>query len=916
MPNKQIENLVKGYEDYINRKGLDEKAVDAYFQACQAAYLSEKDIEYGLQLIKRYKQLNAQLIQKETNGGNFKKLEIWSQKNKQPFKLIDQMYEVLKYESFYDFESYMFYMEKDRPYDKRFYAPRMCTLHTVAQDLQRLEYDELDTYGLSMPSRVGKALAFDTPILTRNGWKKHGELTIKDEVIGLDGNYKKIIAIHNVCKMDYKVTTSDGEEIICHGNHEWYVEDRRSGEYSNIETKEIAKCVREKDGHYRYLLPLKRPIIGEHKDLKVDPYTLGAWLGDGRNNFPDLCGAEKDYAIVQHIIDNGYEIAWNTKHKTTGVRYYGFKNLREQLQFYGMCFSRHRVEKKIPDEYLTSSKEQRLELLAGLLDTDGSLTRKERRYHFTTNEEQLRDGFITLVNGLGWRTSVTRYEKGMSSSGIYANKPYWVVSFNPTEYIPCQLERKQLFEYSKQRKTSIEKVELVNSDIYGNCITVEGGIYRVGKQLIPTHNSSICIFFFSWVGLRKPMSHSAMGGHSGQLVKRFFRGLDNVLSLDDYKFAELFNFFQPEYKKVIERKSTDPAELSINLGKADEFPTFVCRGIDATWTGAIDVSEDGYLYVDDLVRDREHSLSATRMENTYQEYQNKMLDRMNDGAKKILVGTLWSVLDPLVREEQENKDNPRALFRKIPALNENDESNYQYDVKGFSTKYYIDMRNRLDTAEWQAKFQQAPFVREGLTFPIESLHRFDGYLPEGTHRTYAAVDPAFGRGDSLSMPICKDFGEKKYIIDWVHDKRSLEFTIPLIVDKIQEHMITKLRVEKNRGGDLVAEKIQDEMDKRNVRHCTLIIENTSNKMAKEEKISAYSGYIKRNFYFLENKKWSIDCVEDYFASDQYKKAMDELVMFSAEGKNVADDAPDSLTQLALMYEEREAPKTKIMSSPL
>lgn len=585
MPNKQIEKLVKGYEDYIERKGIDEKAVDAYFQACQAAYLSEKDIEYGLQLIKRYKELNGQLIQKATNGGNFKKLEIWSQKNKQPVKLIDQMYELLKLESFYDFESYMLYMEKDRPFDKRFYMPRRGTLQIVAKDLMRLENDELDTYGLSMPSRTGK--------------------------------------------------------------------------------------------------------------------------------------------------------------------------------------------------------------------------------------------------------------------------------------------------------------------------------------------STICIMFLSWVGLRKPMSHNAMGGHSGQLVKRFYRGLDNVVSLEDYKYAELFNFFQPDYKKVVERKSTDPAELSINLGKADEFPTYVCRGIDATWTGAIDISEDGYLYVDDLVRDREHSLSQTRMENTYQEYQNKMLDRMNDGAKKLLVGTLWSVLDPLVREEHENKDNPRAFFRKIPALNENDESNYQYDVKGFSSQYYINMRNRLDTAEWMAKFQQKPFVREGLTFPIESLHRFDGYIPEGTHRTYAAVDPAFGRGDSLSMPICKDFGEKKYIIDWVHDKRSLEFTIPLIVDKIQEHMITKLRVEKNRGGDLVAEKIQDEMDKRNVRHCTLIIENTSNKMSKEEKISAYSGYIKRNFYFLENKKWSIDCVEDYFASDQYKRAMDELVMFSAEGKNKFDDSPDSLTQLALMFDTQNTiHETRIFSSPI
>ena len=290
MPNKQIENLVKGYEDYINRKGLDEKAVDAYFQACQAAYLSEKDIEYGLQLIKRYKQLNAQLIQKATNGGNFKKLEIWSQKNKQPVKLIDQMYELLKLESFYDFESYMLYMEKDRAFDKRFYMPRMCTLQTVARDMMKLEYNELDTYGLSLPSRVGKALSYNTPVLTRNGWKNHGDLTIRDEVIGIDGKFKKILAIHNPCMMEYEVTTSDGEVFKCHGNHEWVVYDRRKDVLDNIETKEIAKCVKEKCGHNRYIIPKKEMIEGEEKKLYVHPYVLGAWLGAGRNTNPDFNG--------------------------------------------------------------------------------------------------------------------------------------------------------------------------------------------------------------------------------------------------------------------------------------------------------------------------------------------------------------------------------------------------------------------------------------------------------------------------------------------------------------------------------------------------------------------------------------------------------------------------------------------------
>lgn len=428
---------------------------------------------------------------------------------------------------------------------------------------------------------------------------------------------------------------------------------------------------------------------------------------------------------------------------------------------------------------------------------------------------------------------------------------------------------------------------------------------RVGK-------STLCIFFLTWVGLRKPMSHNAMGGHSGQLVKRFFRGLESLTETDDYTFAELFNYANPRMKKVVEKKSSDPAELTINLGKKDEFATFTCRSTDSTWTGAVDISRDGYLYVDDLVRDREHSLSASRMENTYQEYQNKMLDRMNDGARKILVGTLWSVLDPLVREEQENKDNPRARFRKIPALNENDESNFQYEFNGFSTQYYINYRERLDKPEWMAKYQQAPFVREGLTFPVEELRFFDGNVPDEPCKTIAALDPAFGSGDSLSMPICKDYGEKeRFIVDWVHDKRTVGFTIPLVADKIEEHTITELKIEKNRGGDLFAEQLQKELDARQIRHCKIVLENAPVKMSKEDKISGYSDFIKRNFQFLTVKKWTDETNFVYVASEQYKKAIDEMTMFSAEGRNIHDDAPDAITQLAMMFEKKAQRKAVI-----
>lgn len=426
---------------------------------------------------------------------------------------------------------------------------------------------------------------------------------------------------------------------------------------------------------------------------------------------------------------------------------------------------------------------------------------------------------------------------------------------------------------------------------------------RVGK-------STICIFFLAWVAMRRPNSHSAMGGHSGILAKGFYKELMNLFSTEEYTFDELFFFWNPEYanKSLVTDKSAD--EFTITLGDPDRFATVTCRGIDGTWTGAVDVSKDGYLYVDDLVRDREHSLSPTRMENTYQEYLNKMVDRKNDGARELMVGTLWNVLDPLERLRKSYDGNPEYRFRRIPALDENDESNFDYEINGFSTEYYRDMREKLDKAEWEAKFMQRPFVREGLLFPTDELRYFNGILPDGDFRRIGVVDVAWGGGDSLSMPIGAEYDNGDvYIYDWVFNKGAKEVTLPLVVGRIIGNGIRQTRFEGNTGGELycqyVDERLQDQKYK-----CSCTSRKAPNKVEKLSKIIAYSGDIKRKFIFLESKKVTQDQLQKdaelgvvrYRRNDEYQAAMDELTMFVSIGENKHDDAADGLTQLEMFIE--------------
>ena len=419
---------------------------------------------------------------------------------------------------------------------------------------------------------------------------------------------------------------------------------------------------------------------------------------------------------------------------------------------------------------------------------------------------------------------------------------------------------------------------------------LEDGKYKfLGISLPPrTGKSTLCIFFLTWIMGKRPNSHSAMSGHSGILADGFYNEALNLITSEEYTFSQIF----PRVK--LQRKSADKKE--INLGKPDRFATLTCRGIDGTFTGAVDISGGdsgniGYLMVDDLVRDRVESLSPTRLEGRYQDYLNVLVDRKNDGSRELMIGTRWNVLDPLGRIEAEKKNDPAYKFVKIPALNDKGESNFKYKCGvGFSTEYFLEVKSRLDANEWMAKYQQKPFVREGLLFPPDELRTFNGVLPEGDSKVVAACDVAWGGGDSLSMPIGREYENGEvYIFSWIFNKGKKEETLPLVTGQIINNEIRQVRFEGNTGGDLYAKYVDERLVNEHNYHCSCTSKKAPTKMAKIEKIIAYSGDIKRRFIFLD---------EDH-RDQEYKDAMEELCMTVAVGKNEHDDAADGLTQLAM-----------------
>lgn len=342
-------------------------------------------------------------------------------------------------------------------------------------------------------SQYGKAIEDDELVLTRSGWKKHGDLVVGDEVISQNGEFVKVLHVHPKCEMDRIIVLETGEQVVCHHDHEWIVNDRNSKKNNvAVSTEKIKESI-ETTKAPRFRVPTRECIKGEEKELNVPPYVMGAWLGDGSTTKGQICSSPEDIVVLDEC-RKFYPEGSEWVHKDTDVITRSFIGLADDLSYYDMCFQRKDTTPKyIPEEYLTASIEQRLELLAGLIDTDGyayvdNRWGKKTRMYFTTAGEKLKDTFEELVATFGWKTSTVRIEPKVSSSGIHGKRPYWVIGFNPTMDIPCRLERKRPHGFGKQKGTGIVEIRECKG-IQGNCITVEGGTYRVGRKLIPTHNS-------------------------------------------------------------------------------------------------------------------------------------------------------------------------------------------------------------------------------------------------------------------------------------------------------------------------------------------------------------------------------------------------------------------------------------------
>lgn len=393
---------------------------------------------------------------------------------------------------------------------------------------------------------------------------------------------------------------------------------------------------------------------------------------------------------------------------------------------------------------------------------------------------------------------------------------------------------------------------------------------RVGK-------STLGMFFITWIAGKDPEGSSALGGYSFTLTDGFFDEIVEIITSEEYLWADVFPNCQ------IAGKSLELSKLCLNRDR--RFGTVTCRGIDASWTGIIEVSR--LLYMDDLIKDWQEAINPARLESKYQQYLNIAKDRKKESAVEAHIGTRWAVDDPIGRLISQYGDDPETRVRVIPALDENGESNFDYPYGlGFSTAYYKDMRESLDPWSWACKYMGEPYVREGLLFERDSLNYYNGTLPDGECDVKSAVDVAFGGGDSLSAPIIYWYGGIGYVHDWVFSSKDKTVTQPLVVGAFVKNDVGRSRFEANAGGRAYAEDIEKQLRERGHR-CRVETMMASVRESKEGRILRYSTDIRDCLVFRSDADRGV----------MYDMAMAELCRYTALGGKKTkqhDDAADSL----------------------
>ena len=355
-----------------------------------------------------------------------------------------------------------------------------------------------------------KGLAIDTPIFTDSGWKTMGSLCKKDKVYDKDGELCGIKNLSTIkYKKCYKINFNNNESIVSDFEHRWLI--------SFVREKKVKDILMTTEELYHYiskfkLLPKKHswnipkikisePLKNNQINLPIDPYVLGIWLGDG--NSADSKITNMNSKIWDEIEHRGYKLGKDVSGGSSGkAETKTIFELLPKLRGLNLLFNKH-----LPEIYLLSSYEQRLDLLRGFMDSDGYYNKTRGRFVMSTTKKWQVDATVQLLSSLGIKTTVISAKKYCNNKIFPGYDVCFTTKINPFLCRNTEINFRSLnnrWEY--KNIMSVEEVDSVPT----RCIEVDSksNTFLYGYTFSVTHNTNKVINYYSPYGnkLLKPVN--------------------------------------------------------------------------------------------------------------------------------------------------------------------------------------------------------------------------------------------------------------------------------------------------------------------------------------------------------------------------------------------------------------------------
>lgn len=333
-----------------------------------------------------------------------------------------------------------------------------------------------------------KGLPLDTPILTDKGWVNMGDLTIRHKVFDKDGkicNIKNISNIHN--KKCLKIKFDNNEEIISDFEHRWLIHkgsNKKGNVMTSQEIKDYLDSFSKPISSFQTLRILNNaPIDIKNITLPIDPYVFGVWLGDGHKVDGKITQMNKK--VWKEIEHRGYILGPDLSKGNSGLAQtrtvYG---LEKELRKLNLLKNKH-----LPSIFILSSKEQKIDILRGLMDSDGYYNKHRKRFVLSTTKKNQVEFCTELLASLGIKSTIIPCNKYCKEKIIKG----FDVCFSTDLFNPflCRNENIKVITNNQNKYRRIVSVEEVKQ-VPTKCIEVDSlsHTFLCTKRLIPTHNTN------------------------------------------------------------------------------------------------------------------------------------------------------------------------------------------------------------------------------------------------------------------------------------------------------------------------------------------------------------------------------------------------------------------------------------------